>query len=129
LALVFTSENQDPFLLVLSQTLIGLGVLMIENPLEALLRFFGSDVISWSAKKQPTVSRSSTEAEYKAMANATDAIMWIQTLLKELCISSPKSARLWCDNMGAMYLSLNLVFHGRTKHIEVDYHFVSDQVV
>jgi hypothetical protein len=91
--------------------------------------FFGSDVISWSAKKQPTVSRSSTEAEYKAMANATDAIMWIQTLLKELCISSPKSARLWCDNMGAMYLSLNPVFHGRTKHIEVDYHFVSDQVV
>jgi hypothetical protein len=49
-------------------------------------------------------------------------------MLKEF-ISSPKSARLWCDNMGAMYLSSNPVFHGRTKHIEVDYHFIRDQVI
>jgi hypothetical protein len=62
--------------------------------------------------------------EYKVMANATAEIMWIQTLLKELCIPSPRSARLWCDNIGAMYLSPNPVFHGRTKHIEADYHFV-----
>jgi hypothetical protein len=63
------------------------------------------------------------------MDNATAEIMWIQALLKELCISSPKSASLWCDNMGAMYLSSNLMLHGRTKHIQVDCHFVRDQVV
>jgi hypothetical protein len=63
------------------------------------------------------------------MANAMTEIMWIQTLLKELNISSPIGARLWCDNMGARYLSSNPVFHGRTKHIEVDYHFVREQVM
>ncbi|WVZ48786.1 hypothetical protein U9M48_000195 [Paspalum notatum var. saurae] len=90
--------------------------------------FLGSNLISWSARKQATVSRSSTEAEYKAMANATAEIIWIQTLLKELGLDSPKSARLWCDNLGATYLSANPVFHARTKHIEVDYHFVRERV-
>jgi hypothetical protein len=74
------------------------------------------------------VSRSSTEAEYKAVANATAEIMWIQTLLKEIGVHSPLAARLWCDNMGAKYLSSNPVFHARTKHIEVDYHFVRERV-
>jgi hypothetical protein len=91
--------------------------------------YFGSNLVSWCVKKQPTVSRSSTEAEYKSMANATTELMWLQTLLKELCVSCPKGAHLWCDNMGAKYLSSNPVFHGRMKHIEVDYHFVRDQVV
>jgi hypothetical protein len=91
--------------------------------------FLGSNIISWSAKKQPTISRSSIEAEYKAMANTTAKLMWIHALLHELCISSPHDARLWCDNMGAKYLSSNLVFHERMKYIEVDYHFVRDQVL
>jgi hypothetical protein len=91
--------------------------------------FFGSNLISWSAKKQPTVSRSSTEAEYKAMMNATAELMWVWSLLNELQISCPKMARLSCDNMGAKYLSSNRAFHGRMKHIEVNYHFVCDQVM
>jgi hypothetical protein len=91
--------------------------------------FMRSNIISWSAKKQPTVSRSSTEVEYKAMANTTTDLTWIQALLHELCIPSPHVARLWCDNMGAKYLSSNPVFHGRMKHIEVEYHFERDQVL
>ena len=84
--------------------------------------------MSWHAKKQATVSRSSTESEYKALANATAEVMWIQTLLKELKVASPPVARLWCDNMGAKYLASNPVFHARTKHIEVDFHFVRERV-
>lgn len=90
--------------------------------------YLGTNLISWSARKQHTVSRSSTEAEYKAVADATAEIMWIQILLKEIGIESPKAARLWCDNIGAKYLSANPIFHARTKHIEVDYHFVRERV-
>ena len=89
----------------------------------------GNNLVSWSARKQATVSRSSTESEYKALANATAEIMWVQSLLQELCVSSPPAAVLWCDNLGAKYLSSNPVFHARTKHIEVDYHFVRERVL
>ncbi|BAB90546.1 putative rice retrotransposon retrofit gag/pol polyprotein [Oryza sativa Japonica Group] len=90
--------------------------------------FLGSNLVSWSARKQPTVSRSSTEAEYKAVANTTAELIWVQTVLKELGIESPKAAKIWCDNLGAKYLSANPVFHAKTKHIHVDYHFVRERV-
>jgi histone deacetylase 1/2 len=95
---------------------------------EGFAIFLGSNLVSWNARKQATVSRSSTEAEYKALANATAEIMWIQILLLEIGVQAPRTAKLWCDNMGAKYLSANPVFHARTKHIEVDYHFVRERV-
>ena len=90
--------------------------------------FFGQNLISWSSRKQATVSRSSTEAEYKSLANAMAEIIWIETILKELGIKPKKTPCLWCDNMGATYLSANPVFHARTKHIEIDFHFVRERV-
>jgi hypothetical protein len=54
--------------------------------------------------------------------------MWIQTLLAELKIAQPSATSLWCGNLGATYLSANPVFHARTKHSEVDYHFVRERV-
>ena len=62
------------------------------------------------------------------MANATVEVMWVQTLLRELGVKSSRAAKLWCDNLGAKYLSANPVFHARTKHIEVDFHFVRERV-
>jgi histone deacetylase 1/2 len=90
--------------------------------------FFGPNLVSWSARKQATVSRSSTEAEYKSLANATAEIIWVQSILAEIGVPQPKVACLWCDNLGATYLSVNPVFHARTKHIEIDFHFVRERV-
>jgi histone deacetylase 1/2 len=85
-------------------------------------------LVSWSARKQDTVSRSSTEAEYKSLANATAELIWVEALLAELGVKMKQKPRLWCDNLGATYLSVNPVFHARTKHIEIDFHFVRERV-
>jgi hypothetical protein len=90
--------------------------------------FLGGNLVAWSSRKQPTVSRSSTEAQYKSVANATAEIMWIQGLLKELGVYLCRAPTLQCDNLGATYLAVNPVFHACTKHIEVDYHFVRERV-
>jgi hypothetical protein len=83
--------------------------------------FLDRNLIPWSARKQSNVSRSSIEVEYKEM-------MWIQILLQELKIPCPPLMKLWCDNIGVKYLSINPVFHARTKHIEIDYHFVRERI-
>jgi histone deacetylase 1/2 len=90
--------------------------------------FLGPNLVSWSARKQATVSRSSTEAEYKSLANATTELIWVEAILKELGVSLKVKPCLWCDNLGANYLSANPIFHARTKHIEIDYHFVCERV-
>jgi histone deacetylase 1/2 len=90
--------------------------------------FIGPNLISWSARKQATVSRSSAEAEYKSLANATAEMIWVEALLNELGVKLREKPCLWCDNLGATFLSANPVFHARTKHIEVDFHFIRERV-
>lgn len=90
--------------------------------------YLGSNLVSWSARKQKTVSRSSTESEYKALADAVAELTWLQALLLELRVPVRSTPTLWCDNLGATYLSANPVFHARTKHVEVDFHFVREKV-
>lgn len=91
--------------------------------------FLGNCLISWQAKKQPIVSRSSTEAEYRAMAFATAELYWLRMLFKDLQCSIKSTPQLWCDNMGALALASNPIFHARTKHVEVDYHFIREKVL
>lgn len=90
--------------------------------------FLGPNPISWVAKKQTTVSRSSTEAEYRALAATKAELAWISQLLKDLFIVVGPHT-LFCDNQSALQIARNPVFHGRTKHIEVDLHFVRERVV
>ena len=75
------------------------------------------------------LSRSSIESEYRALAFAASKIIWIQSILQEICLPSSSLPLLWCDNKSATHLATNLVFHPRTKHIELDLHFIRDRVL
>lgn len=89
--------------------------------------FLGDNLVSWTARKQPTVSWSSTEAEYKALANTTAEMLWVQKLLTELGVQHPPAARLWCDNLGATYRLANPVFHAQ-KLLEIRFIHTGNQI-
>ena len=90
--------------------------------------YLGSNLVSWSSKKQSTVSRSSTEAEYRALAHAASEVIWVQSLLAELQIKLSTIPIMWCDNQGAIALAYNPVYQAKTKHVELDIHFIRDRV-
>ncbi|GJW56241.1 uncharacterized mitochondrial protein-like protein [Tanacetum coccineum] len=90
--------------------------------------YLGGNLVSWSAKKQPTVSRSSCESEYRAMANTAAEIVWITHLLQELHALPPDRPTLLCDNKSALFMTQNPVSHKRAKHIDLDYHFIRELV-
>jgi hypothetical protein len=95
-----------------TRTLTGLAVRMIDDQLLVIVFF--------SAK--------TSSSEYKALANASAELTWIQTLLGDLGVQSSRPPVLYCDNIGATYLTSNPIYHARTKHIKIDYHFVRDMV-
>ncbi|XP_048134074.1 disease resistance protein RPV1-like [Rhodamnia argentea] len=90
--------------------------------------YIGANPISWSSRKQKSIARSSTEAEYRAIATTSAEILWVQNLLQELAIHSTQPPIIHCDNIGATYVCANPVFHSRMKHIAIDYHFVRELV-
>lgn len=90
--------------------------------------YLGSNPISWKSSKKRIVARSSTEAKYRVLANSSTKTSWITSLLKELQAPLQKPPNLLCDKIGATYLSANLVFHSRMKHLDIDYHFVRQNV-
>ena len=94
----------------------------------AYIVYLGKHAISWSARKQQGVARSSTEAEYRSVANTASELNWISHLLSELCITQHKPPTIYCDNTGTTYLCANPVFHSRMKHLALDYHFIRNQV-
>jgi hypothetical protein len=86
----------------------------------AYIIFLGDNPISWRTRKQKVVARSSTEAEYRALATTASDIAWIKSLLDELGLKLREPPLLLCDNVGATQLSLNPVIHSRMKHIAID---------
>ena len=90
-----------------------------------LLRY---NLILWSAKRQPTVTKSSTEAEYKALTAAAQELTWLSALLKDLDVSQFCPTLLHCDNLSSVYLSANPALHNRSKHFDTDFHYIREQV-
>nr|GFB83472.1 ribonuclease H-like domain-containing protein [Tanacetum cinerariifolium] len=90
--------------------------------------FLGDNLLLLSAKRQHIISRSSAEAKYRGVANVVAKIAWIRNLLCELHSSLLTATLVYCDNVSAVNMSANLVQHQRTKHIEIDTHFVRDMV-
>ncbi|GJW44609.1 ribonuclease H-like domain-containing protein [Tanacetum coccineum] len=90
--------------------------------------FLGDNLLLWYAKRQHTISRSSAEAEYQGVANVVAETAWIRNLLRELHSPLLTATLVYCDNVSAVYMSANPVQHQRTKHIEIDIHFVRDMV-
>ncbi|XP_019246487.1 PREDICTED: uncharacterized protein LOC109226143 [Nicotiana attenuata] len=91
--------------------------------------FLGSNCISWSSRKQNTVAKSSAEAEYRSLASLAAEVTWVTYILKDIGISLSQPPVLFTDNISALHLRPNPVLHARTKHVELDYHFVREKVV
>ena len=90
--------------------------------------FLGSGLISWSSKKQHVVALSTAEAEYIALSSAACQAIWLRRILSELMHEQIGPTKILCDNKSAMALAKNPVFHGRSKHIDIKYHYIRDRV-
>ena len=88
----------------------------------------GSGAVSWTSKKQPTVALSSTEAEYKAACIAACEVVWLRRILMDVAVPIRTATVLRCDNQSCMAIAKNPVFHARTKHIEIQYHYVRELI-
>lgn len=76
--------------------------------------------MSRCSKKQPTVSKSSTESEYRCLFSVTAIVVWLESLLNELRININRKVAIWCDNLSAISVSANPILHTRTKHMKLD---------
>ncbi|XP_028783984.1 uncharacterized protein LOC114740035 [Neltuma alba] len=90
---------------------------------------FGGSLVCWKCKKQSTVSISSAEAEYRALRMAAAEITWLVGLIKELQVHGVEPVKVHCDSQSAIHIASNPVFHERTKHIEIDCHFVREKLL
>ena len=90
--------------------------------------FVGGNLVTWRSKKQTVVARSSAEAEFRAMAQGVCELLWIKIILTELKLAPSGSMRLYCDNKAAINIAHNPVQHDRTKHVEIDRHFIKEKL-
>ena len=89
----------------------------------------GSSLVSWKAKKQNTVSRSSAEAEFRSMTTTVAKIIWLKGLFNELGVEVKLLVQLFCDSKVVIQLAAHPIFHKRTKHFDIDCHFVREKIM
>lgn len=90
--------------------------------------FVGGNLVTWQSNKHNVVARSSAEAEFKSVAHGICEVLWIKRLLEELKVSNPLPIKVYCDNKAATSIAHNPVLHDRTKHVEVDKHFITEKL-
>lgn len=124
---LFFDSHTNPGLVAFCDADWG-GCKLTRQSLTGLSITLGGTLIAWKCKMQQVVSRSSTEAEYRSLADTCCEISWLVSLLTELHVPNLVPVPLLCDNQSALYIAHNLVFHERTKHIEIDCHLVRQKL-
>lgn len=103
---------------------VGLDAPNTHHSMTSYGTFLDNNLISWSAKKQPVVSWSSTKAKYYAMGYIATELTWLSFIIRNLGVCPPSPPTRFCDNLSVLRMTINLVLHARSKHIELDYHYV-----
>ena len=91
--------------------------------------YVGGNLVNWRSQKQSVVSRSSAESEYRALADTTSEMLWLRSLFIELSFPPPSPMKMYCDNEATTFIASNETFHMRTKHFEIDCHFIRQYVL
>ena len=120
---------QSPFVLYAFSDVDWVGDSIDRRSTTGYCFLLGSSLISWRSKKQTHVACSSAKAEYCALADITSELLWLRWLLKDLGVSTSSTTPLYCDNQSVIHIAHNDVFHERTKHIEINYHFIRYHLV
>lgn len=117
-------------LLISRPSLIWTGVVLVMMVVSTTtyVLYLGSNIIFWKSSRQKSISQSSTEAEYKALAHAAIEVIQVQHLLQDLGVSLSSPPHLFCDDIGATYFYANPIYRSRMKHLALDYHFVRERV-
>ncbi|KAK9924401.1 hypothetical protein M0R45_032770 [Rubus argutus] len=122
------SKHNNILEVVASQMQIGLENISDRRSTSGYFTFVGGNLVTWKSKKQKVVARSSAEAEYRGMAHGVCELLWLKNLLHDLGFGLKSTMQLYCDNRAAIDISQNPVQHDRTKHVEVDRHFIKEKL-